>query len=65
MIFGTERAGFTVAGALLAYAVVAGVIGVAQRSTRLRDQRVQRWKAVFYGGGAAPLGRASRLPRAA
>jgi len=61
MIFGTERAGLTVVGALLAYAVVAGAIGVAQRSTRLREQRVQRWNAVFYGGGTAPLARAANV----
>lgn len=53
MIFLGERAGLAAAGGLLAYAVVAGAIGVLQRATRRREERVQRWNAVFYGGEAA------------
>lgn len=53
MIFGSERRGLAVASVLVAYAVVAGAIGVAQRSTRRREQRVQRWNAVFRGGDAS------------
>jgi len=41
MIFGSERHGLAVASALVAYAVVAGVIGAAQFATSRREQRVQ------------------------
>jgi hypothetical protein len=57
MIFGSERHGLAVASALVAYAVVAGVIGVAQRATSRREQRVQRWNAVFRGGEASERAR--------
>jgi len=40
--------------------VVAGVIGAAQFATSRREQRVQRWNAVFRGGEAL-----RRAPRAA
>ncbi len=54
MIFGVERSALTVMGALVAYAVVAGAYGLAQRSNRLREERVQRWNAVFGGGSVGP-----------
>ena len=59
MIFGAERGSFTLIGALVAYTVVAGALGVVQRSQRLREQRVHDWNNVFRGGGgsAYPLTR--------
>ena len=53
MIFGVERSALTVMGALLGYALVAGAYGLAQRSARQREERVQRWNAVFGGGSGA------------
>lgn len=55
MIFGAERGGLALVGALVAYGVVVGAIGAVQRSTKRREQRVRCWNAVFRGGGDAAL----------
>jgi hypothetical protein len=59
MIFGAERGSLALIGALVAYTVVVGTLGVVQRSQRLREQRVQEWNNVFRGGGGgeSPLTR--------
>lgn len=59
MISGAGRGGLAFVGAVVAYGVVAGARYAVLRSTRLREERVQRWNALFRGGGRTELGRVS------